>query len=149
MSEDFLRLVYVSKATSAIDQEVLQAILADSSARNASDGITGVLCAGRGHYLQVLEGSVRRVMSLYLRIMKDPRHGDSTLLSISLVAERLFEKWAMGYIEGSPHSVFPHEVLFAERNIDARNDRAAAILRRFVAVLKDRGRPPIGAAAVH
>ena len=146
MSDGLLRLVYTSTATSAIDQEALQKILAHSNARNSSDGVTGVLCAGQDHYLQVLEGSVRPVMSLYLRIMADPRHRDPTLLSISLVAERLFGHWAMAYIGSSAHSAFAQEVLLAERHVDARGDRAAAILRRFVAELKDRGLPAAGAA---
>ena len=39
----FLRLVYVSNATGAADQDVLQSILERSTARNKPAGVTGVL----------------------------------------------------------------------------------------------------------
>jgi hypothetical protein len=136
MSEGLLRLVYVSTATAAMDEAARRSILDHATARNSSEGVTGVLCAGSSHCLQVLEGSVRPVMSLYLRIMADPRHRDPTLLSISLVAERLFGQWAMAYIESSAHSTFAHDMLLSDRFLDAKNDRAADILRRFVAELK-------------
>jgi hypothetical protein len=149
MSDGLLRLVYVSTATSGVSDDGLRAILARASTRNAADGITGMLCAGRGHYLQVLEGSVRPVMALYLRISADARHRDPNLLSIALVSERLFGQWAMAYIDGSGDSALAHEVLLAERDIDARRDRAAAILRRFVEELKQSAASPLDATAVN
>lgn len=149
MSEALLRLVYVSTAKPAVDEGEVQAILAKSSARNSSAGITGLLCAGGGHYLQVLEGPACSVMGLYLRIMADPRHCDLTLLSISLVAERLFGQWAMAHIEGSVRSSVLQEVLLVGANADARSDRAATILRRFVAALKDGSAPAANAAVTY
>ena len=136
MSDGLLRLVYVSTAVAAVDQAALQAILAPSKVRNGDAGITGVLCAGRGHFLQVLEGSERRVMSLYLKIAADTRHRDARLLSIALVGERLFGEWAMAHIDSASHSAVAHEVLLAEQELRVRNDAAPAILRRFVAELK-------------
>lgn len=149
MSEGLLRLVYVSTAKPAVDEGELQAILVKSSARNPSDGITGLLCAGSGHYMQVLEGPACSVMGLYLRIMADPRHCDLTLLSISLVAERLFGQWAMAHIEGSVRSSVLQEVLLAGTDTDSRSDRAATILRRFVAALKDGSVPAVNAAVTY
>lgn len=136
MSTGLLRLVYISTASAAIDRGSLDAILTNASAKNPADGITGVLCASRDHYLQVLEGPVRPVLSLYLRIMADPRHHDPTLLSISLVAGRLFDQWAMAYIDGRAHGALAREVLLAANDPETRGDRASAILRRFVAELK-------------
>lgn len=138
MSASFVRLVYVSTATAPVDQEALQAILTDSSTRNASDGITGVLCASRDHYLQVLEGLAHQVLDRYLRITTDPRHRDPTLLSISLAAERLFGQWSMAYVNGSAHADDLREILLAQSDLGARSDRAAAILRRFLSELKSR-----------
>jgi hypothetical protein len=149
MSESLLRLVYVSKATSTVDQDALQAILSNSSARNAIDGITGVLCASRDHYLQVLEGSAHPVLARYLRIASDPRHRDATLLGISLVTERLFGQWSMAFVDGSAHAADLHEMLLEQRNLGTRSDRAAAILRRFLAELKTRDVPDAAAAAHH
>jgi hypothetical protein len=147
MSDSLLRVVYLSRATHAIDEGALQAILAGSSERNSRDGITGVLCAGRDHYLQVIEGCVGPVMSLYLRIQADRRHRELTLLSISLVGERLFGQWAMAHIEGSARSDFAHEIVLTETSLHQRSDRAAAILRRFVEELKEGAAPVAGAAA--
>ncbi len=149
MSDSLLRLVYVSTATSTIDEEAVQTILAKSSARNPSAGITGLLCAGSGHYMQVLEGNACSVMSLYLRIMADPRHRDPTLLSISLVSERLFGQWSMAHIEGSADSAVLQEVLLVEQSANVGSDRAATILRRFVAALKDRSVPAAVAAVTY
>ena len=138
MADSLLRLVYISTATSKVDGEALNAILATSGERNRQSGITGMLCAGSEHYMQVLEGPADTVMKLYLRIMDDSRHRDLTLLSVALVAERLFAHWAMAHIEGSARSPVLHEILLGEHCAAPRNDRAAAILRRFVAALKDR-----------
>lgn len=146
MSDSLLRVVYLSRATQAIEEGALQAILAGSSERNSRDGITGVLCAGRDHYLQVIEGCVGPVMSLYLRILADQRHREPTLLSISLVGERLFGQWAMAHIDGSARNAFADEILLTETSLHQRSDRAAAILRRFVEELKEGAAPVAGTA---
>jgi hypothetical protein len=90
----------------------------------------------------VIEGCVGPVMTLYLRILADPRHCEPTLLSISLVDERLFGQWAMAHIEGSARSAFAQEIVLTETSLHQRSDRAVAILRRFVEELK------VGAASV-
>jgi hypothetical protein len=136
VKEDLLRLVYVSAATSTIDRHEIEAILGPSAAHNATQCITGLLCAGGGHYLQALEGPAAPVMALYLRIVADPRHRDATLLSIGMVDERLFARWAMAHIT-APASAAAQEIVLAERELQRRGDRAAAILQRFLAALKD------------
>ena len=148
MSDSLVRLVYVSKATSTVDQDALEAILSHSNLRNGSEGITGILCASRDHYLQVLEGLAHPVLARYLRIAADSRHRDATLLGIWLVTERLFGQWSMAYVDGSAHAGDLHEMLLGQRDLGARSDRAAAILRRFLADLKARDVPD-AAAAVH
>jgi hypothetical protein len=146
MSESLLRLVYVSTATTVVDADVLQSILESSSARNESSGVTGVLCSGGEHYMQVLEGPERIVLPLYARIAADPRHRDSTLLSISLVAKRMFGAWSMGHIEGQSSWSEAHTVLMAERQDENSHHRIAVILQRFVAALTA-GQPRAGAAS--
>lgn len=148
MSESLLRLVYVSTATAAADKGVLQSILDSSIARNKSSGVTGVLCSGGGHYMQVLEGPERNVLRLYSRIDADPRHRDSTLLSISLVSQRMFEAWSMGHLEGQPVWSDAHTVLMAERQDESSNRRIGVILQRFVAELRA-DRPTDGPAPRH
>lgn len=147
MSARLVRLVYVSTATVPVDQEALQAILTDASTKNAGNGITGVLCASRDHYLQLLEGRAHQVLDRYLRIVTDPRHRDPTLLSISLTAERLFGQWSMAYVNGSAHAANLREILSAQSDMGARSDHATAILRRFLSELRSKDVPNAVAAA--
>lgn len=145
MSESLLRLMYVSTASGDVDRDVLQMILDRSSARNRQNGVTGVLCAGRDHYMQVLEGPERTVVELYSRIAADPRHRDPKLLSISLVQKRMFGEWSMGHIDGRSGWSDAHTALLKERQDEDSNHRIAGVLQRFVAALRaDR---PMSAAA--
>jgi hypothetical protein len=95
-----VRLMYASRAAAGLDNEEVSAILRQSRAANARDGITGALClcsAGR-LFLQVLEGSRSAVSKRYNRIACDPRHGDVTLLAFDEIGERRFAGWAMGQV---------------------------------------------------
>jgi hypothetical protein len=74
----------------------------ESRSRNELAGITGILCSGRGYFVQALEGPETQVMSLYASILRDARHQQSALLSIGLVSSRAFPHWAMACVEGEP-----------------------------------------------
>lgn len=91
-----VRLIYCSRAVTAVDAEELAAILKVSRANNARDGITGVLCLSEGFFIQVLEGGRAAVNRLYHRIVIDGRHGEVTLLGYQEIPERRFAGWAMG-----------------------------------------------------
>ncbi len=93
-----VRLMYASRAASAVNQEELLAILRKSKANNPAAGITGVLCFSEGIYLQALEGGRSAVNRLYNRIVADPRHSDVELLSYEEIGERRFAGWSMGQV---------------------------------------------------
>ena len=93
-----VRLMYASRATEAINQEALQAILKKSVANNPRIGVTGVLCSSGDIFLQVLEGGRSQVSALYNRITRDARHRDVVLLSYEEIGERSFAGWAMGQV---------------------------------------------------
>ena len=93
-----VRLMYASRATQAVNQEELLAILRKSKANNPAVGITGVLCFSEGIYLQALEGGRSAVNKLYNRIAADPRHSDVELLSYEEIGERRFAGWSMGQV---------------------------------------------------
>ena len=93
-----VRLMYASRASGAVDQEALIAILKRSKAHNPAAGITGVLCYSAGTFLQVLEGGRAAVSALYNRLVTDPRHRDVVLLSYEEVEERRFAVWSMGQV---------------------------------------------------
>lgn len=93
-----VRLMYASRAASAVDQEELLAILRQSKSSNPEHGITGVLCFSEGIFLQVLEGGRSAVNRLYNRIAADPRHSQVELLSYEEIGERRFAGWSMGQV---------------------------------------------------
>ena len=93
-----VRLMYASRAATAIDQEALMAILRKSKAKNPGLGITGVLCFSEDIFLQVLEGGRSAVNQLYNRIADDPRHQQVELLCYEEIDERRFAGWSMGQV---------------------------------------------------
>ena len=96
-----VRLLYVSRAVPAIDQDALVAILRKSKTHNPAFGVTGVLCFSEGIFLQVLEGGRSAVNKLYNRIASDARHTDVELLCYEEIGERRFAGWSMGQVNMS------------------------------------------------
>ncbi len=93
-----VRLLYASRAVDPIAPEALLAILRQSKANNARQGITGVLCCSSDMFLQVLEGGRPAVNQLYNRITTDPRHRQVELLNYAEIHERRFAGWSMGQV---------------------------------------------------
>ena len=98
-----VRLLYASKAATAVDQEEMDAILRQSKANNAKSGVSGALCLCRtgGIFLQVLEGGREAVNALYAKLIVDGRHKNVTLLSYDEICERRFSGWTMGQVNMS------------------------------------------------
>jgi Sensors of blue-light using FAD len=92
-----VRLLYASR-TDAVSHELIDAILAQSRAKNPALGITGILCHGGDVFMQVLEGGRDVVNRLYSQIASDPRHRQVTLLHFEEIAERRFSGWTMGQV---------------------------------------------------
>jgi len=103
-----VRLLYVSRA---VDQnsgkpakpevplaEESESIMSSSRSYNISNGITGILCYGRGIYLQAIEGGRTEVNNLYNHIIRDTRHTDVVLLHYQEIRERRFSGWTMGQV---------------------------------------------------
>ena len=93
-----VRLLYASRLAAGADAGVIDAILAQSRAKNPALGITGVLCHGGEVFMQVLEGGRGPVNALYNTIVRDQRHHDVMLLSYDEIAERRFGGWTMGQV---------------------------------------------------
>jgi Sensors of blue-light using FAD len=95
-----VRLMYASRANDNVNADELAAILRVSKAANLASGVTGVLCYCRASnvFMQVLEGGRAPVNGLYVRIARDPRHRDVTLLSYDEIGERSFAGWTMGQV---------------------------------------------------
>lgn len=97
-----LRLIYVSQATGSTDPPSLEALMKESRSRHEMADVTGILCGGRGYFMQALEGSETQVTSLNAGILRDARHQHSAVLSIGLVSSRAFPHWATAYVDGEP-----------------------------------------------
>ena len=90
------RLIYRSKAKlGAMQQHVLSAIAKTSAENNKRDGVVGVLILSGNQFLQVLEGPVRYVNQLYIRIIKDARHQGVELIKYELIDSPYFFDWSM------------------------------------------------------
>jgi len=94
-----VRLLYASRAATAVDQDELHALLRHCKSENPKHGITGVLCFADRVFLQALEGGRSAVNQLYRSIVHDARHNNVELLSYEEIAERRFAGWAMGQVQ--------------------------------------------------
>jgi hypothetical protein len=93
-----VRLLYASRATTALDPSVQDSILEQSRARNPKLGITGLLCFSDNLFIQVLEGGRDEVCELYNTIVRDGRHENVRILSFEEIGERRFGSWTMGHV---------------------------------------------------
>ena len=95
-----VRLIYASRSTTPITDQVVEDVLAKSRGNNPNAGITGVLCVCNDNvFMQLLEGGRDDVNRLYSRVIHDTRHTDVTLLEYSEITERRFTNWRMGRVD--------------------------------------------------
>ena len=95
-----VRLIYASRSTTPITDQVVEDVLAKSRESNPNAGITGVLCVCDGNvFMQLLEGGRDDVNRLYSRVIHDTRHTDVTLLEYSEITERRYTNWRMGRVD--------------------------------------------------
>ena len=92
------RLIYISRAVGPQTTTVTSQILETARAFNKSHGLTGVLCQGKGLYVQVLEGERSVVNSLYRRIAADSRHVDAEIVLFGEIKNRQFKDWSMALV---------------------------------------------------
>lgn len=104
------RILYASRSSAQVGADELNDILEVSRKKNRLLQITGILCAGGGHFIQILEGPQDELIRLYSRILDDPRHYDSVLIGVAPIQQRIFKNWSMGYIENPP------DIMEANRN---------------------------------
>lgn len=90
-------LIYVSYATSKPDSEVLKGIAEVSHLNNIKRDVSGMLIYLDGKFLQILEGEKDTVLTLYNKILRDPRHEKVRILIEGDLQKRNFKNWAMGF----------------------------------------------------
>ena len=92
------RLLYASKVSPNFGPMDMHDILDASRRNNGDQGITGLLIMADGYFFQALEGDRKAVNATYSRILKDPRHSLSVILSSQEIDKRQFSGWSMGYV---------------------------------------------------
>ena len=104
-TQPLVRIVYASRATpeclANLDENIEQ-ILASAISNNRPKGITGLLIAHRGWFLQALEGPTDEVHELFKHICTDRRHRDAILLGEGVAGIREFGLWSMCARQLSP-----------------------------------------------
>jgi hypothetical protein len=100
--------VYVSSAVVPFSKEELQKLLTKSRENNTALGITGLLLAQDGNFMQMLEGPEQPVRDLAAKIHKDPRHKGLITLLEERTDKCQFPDWKMGFRDlQSPRSEHP------------------------------------------
>jgi len=92
------RLIYISRAVGPQTTTVTTQILETARAFNKTHNLTGVLCQGKGLYIQVLEGERSIVNDLYRRIVADNRHAHAEIVYFGEIETRQFKEWSMALV---------------------------------------------------
>lgn len=92
-----LQIGYVSTASGEQDPATLEAILTASRRYNQRWKISGLLVAGSGRYLQIIEGPHRPVEHLYSTIRSDRRHDAIITIVDRPIVDRAFGEWDMAF----------------------------------------------------
>jgi len=92
------RLIYISRAVGPQTTTVTTQILETARAFNKTHNLTGVLCQGKGLYVQVLEGERSIVNDLYRRIVADNRHAHAEIVYFGEIETRQFKDWSMALV---------------------------------------------------
>ncbi|WJY01825.1 BLUF domain-containing protein [Curtobacterium sp. 458] len=93
-------LVYMSVAVDDLTDAQLVAMLREARLRNEALGVSGLLLAKGGRFMQVLEGPEWSVEDRFAAIERDPRHTEVQSLSREPIDARRFDGWAMAF--GAP-----------------------------------------------
>jgi len=89
------QLIYISRSNKPMSAEEVRALAAHSAENNRRVNISGALLSVGDHFMQVLEGDMSTISSLFERIRLDPRHTDVQSLLCKHVSRRLYPQWGM------------------------------------------------------
>lgn len=117
--------LYVSSATTRLDDAAIAKLLEQSRTLNRMSGITGMLVHFDGNYIQAVEGPRAAVESLLERVERDPRHKDFKLMFSYESELREFGEWSMG-LESVPAPLRDLDALVGLSGGGGALDRVAA-----------------------
>lgn len=99
-------LLYCSQARLPFEEEELADLLETCLLRNTRHHITGLLCYGNSHFVQVLEGEATQVEALFARIERDQRHHRVHVLSRGPGPARRFADWRMAFAKNQTQEFY-------------------------------------------
>lgn len=102
-------IVYMSRAVVPFDDAALAELLREARLRNEALGVSGILLAKDGRFMQLLEGPAFSVDDRFSVIAKDRRHSEVKSLIREDIERRRFDGWSMAY-----HSLDDSEVAAEE-----------------------------------
>jgi hypothetical protein len=91
-------MIYISRSVGPQTTTVTTQILETARRYNKAHNLTGVLCQGRGLYVQVLEGERSVINGLYRRIVADNRHDHTEIVHFGEIESRQFKEWSMALV---------------------------------------------------
>lgn len=100
-----MSLVYMSVADDALTDAQLGDLLRDARFTNQTLGVSGLLVAKEGRFMQVLEGPELSVEDRFAAIERDVRHRDVRTLSREQISGRRFEGWSMAFAAPSDDEI--------------------------------------------
>lgn len=116
--EDTEQLAYVSTSRHLVASAMeMSDILAQSRPANARDGITGVLTAVKGRFVQIVEGDSAALDRLMVRLLRDERHSHLIVLERRAVSRRAFGDWDMMSPKLVPGDLALLELVLAEPDV--------------------------------
>ncbi len=107
--ETLHQIVYFSQPTRSMPLSEVRELLIKAQINNHFNDVTGLLLFDGDSFVQVLEGPRDKVMALFRKIERDPRHTKFTTLMEREIAQRDFGQWSMGlaHIEGKHMKSLP------------------------------------------
>lgn len=141
------RLVYTSRASSEISEQMLFSILLQARERNRAQQVTGLLLYKDNEFLQLLEGPPEQVQDIYASISRDPRHTDLHILVDEHVPIRMFADWQMGVAQVTDQTLRTHpgySVFLDQRFAGCTVAHRDEVMRLLMAF---RDKPDLGDAA--
>ncbi|WP_425098851.1 BLUF domain-containing protein [Tropicibacter sp. S64] len=142
--QTLVRKIYISHARAPMSVPAIDVLLAAARENNARIGVTGFLAYHQRSFFQVIEGEAGAVAGLFAAIERDPRHDGIIELGTTVVQERLFGDWTMGYAD--PAQLGPENMAIVSdlRQLAHENGalglgdrRVSVLLNTFLASFRD------------
>ncbi len=139
-SKPLHNVMYVSSATSLLNQEELDLLVRKSQLKNAHFDVTGCLIYHDGNILQYLEGTKSSVDFIYGSIVLDSRHTGIQRLCYGPVAQRSFKDWRMA-LKDVPDTEYDYTSLYTlfedmmeKKQVDKLSMRSRVFFETFLRI---------------